>query len=172
MNIAQSVMDEEKAINGESKQHLKLLMTIGRRMSYLLNDLIDVTRMEQKGIPIHKRPVDLQPIITMVIDMQKFIGEEKKLQIIANIPERFPFVLADQNRLIQILFNLLHNAVKFTDEGAITIDVEKRKNYAAIQVTDTGIGIDKEAQSESSFHMNKVVIHMVKGRIWTWAKYL
>ncbi|MDA1923970.1 ATP-binding protein [Bacillus cereus] len=146
MNIAQSVMDEEKAINGESKQHLKLLMTIGRRMSYLLNDLIDVTRMEQKGIPIHKRPVDLQPIITMVIDMQKFIGEEKKLQIIANIPERFPFVLADQNRLIQILFNLLHNAVKFTDEGAITIDVEKRKNYAAIQVTDTGIGIDKEAQ--------------------------
>ncbi|MEC2477199.1 histidine kinase dimerization/phospho-acceptor domain-containing protein [Bacillus cereus] len=102
MNIAQSVMDEEKAINGESKQHLKLLMTIGRRMSYLLNDLIDVTRMEQKGIPIHKRPVDLQPIITMVIDMQKFIGEEKKLQIIANIPERFPFVLADQNRLIQI----------------------------------------------------------------------
>lgn len=96
-------------------------------MSYLLNDLIDVTRMEQKGIPIHKRPVDLQPIITMVIDMQKFIGEEKKLQIIANIPERFPFVLADQNRLIQILFNLLHNAVKFTDEGAITIDVEKRK---------------------------------------------
>lgn len=88
----------------------------------------------------------MQPIITMVIDMQKFIGEEKKLQIIANIPERFPFVLADQNRLIQILFNLLHNAVKFTDEGAITIDVEKRKNYAAIQVTDTGIGIDKEAQ--------------------------
>lgn len=54
MNIAQSVMDEEKAINGESKQHLKLLMTIGRRMSYLLNDLIDVTRMEQKGIPIHR----------------------------------------------------------------------------------------------------------------------
>ena len=162
MNIAQSVMDEEKAINGESKQHLKLLMTIGRRMSYLLNDLIDVTRMEQKGIPIHKRPVDLQPIITMVIDMQKFIGEEKKLQIIANIPERFPFVLADQNRLIQILFNLLHNAVKFTDEGAITIDVEKRKITRLFRLQILVLELIKKRKSESSFHMNKVVIHMVK----------
>lgn len=146
INIAQSVIDEEKSIKENNKQHLKLLMTIGRRMSYLLNDLIDVTRMEQKEIAIHKRPVDLQPIITMIIDMQKFISEEKKLQIIANVPERFPFVFADQNRLIQILFNLLHNAVKFTDEGVITIDVEERNNYAVIHVTDTGIGIDKETQ--------------------------
>ncbi|MDA1958418.1 sensor histidine kinase, partial [Bacillus cereus group sp. BcHK114] len=88
INIAQSVIDEEKSIKENNKQHLKLLMTIGRRMSYLLNDLIDVTRMEQKEIAIHKRPVDLQPIITMIIDMQKFISEEKKLQIIANVPER------------------------------------------------------------------------------------
>ena len=48
INIAQSVIDEEKSIKENNKQHLKLLMTIGRRMSYLLNDLIDVTRMEQK----------------------------------------------------------------------------------------------------------------------------
>ncbi|MGG0292385.1 ATP-binding protein [Bacillus pacificus] len=146
INIAQSVIDRERLIEAESKQHLKLLMTIGRRMSYLLNDLIDVTKIEQKGIAIHKEAVDLQLIITMVIDIQKFILEEKKIKIIVNIPESFPFVLADQNRLIQILFNLLHNAVKFTDEGTITIDVEKRNNNAIIRVKDTGIGIDKETQ--------------------------
>ncbi|MFJ8528083.1 ATP-binding protein [Bacillus sp. NPDC094106] len=147
INIARGVIHNEKAkLPNESKQNLQLLMTIGRRMSYLLNDLIDVKRMEQKEMTINKQALELQPIITTVVDMQKFIMEEKRLRINMNIPAQFPLVLADQNRVIQILFNLLHNAVKFTDEGFITIDVEEQNNYAVIHVKDTGIGIDQETQ--------------------------
>ncbi|MGC7930349.1 ATP-binding response regulator [Lysinibacillus sp. VIII_CA] len=70
--------------------------------------------------------------------------EGKPVQFVLKIPEDFQRVLADENRVIQIVFNLVHNAVKFTNEGSITISSYTRNGMANIVITDTGIGVDDE----------------------------
>ncbi|MDV2686419.1 ATP-binding protein [Alkalihalophilus lindianensis] len=148
INIAQSIVTkEEKQLTSQSKKQLGLLITVGRRMSYLLNDLIDVTKIKQHEISLNIKTINLQPIIESVVEMQRIMTTEKPLNIELEIPKTFPLVLADPNRLNQILFNILHNAVKFTDTGGISVKVSQRNTYAIIAVKDTGIGIDKEMQS-------------------------
>src|SRR5699024_4593994 len=77
--------------------------------------------------------------------MIRFMTEKKSLKLTLNVPATFPAVYADQNKLIQILFNLLHNAVKYTDEGSITVDATHKKKVATITVNDTGIGMSDQA---------------------------
>ncbi|WP_171650597.1 sensor histidine kinase [Paenibacillus foliorum] len=117
---------------------------VGRRMSYMLNDLLDMNRLRESGIILYKRNLRLQGIASGVIDMLRFMTQGKPLQLINNIPDTFPYVIADENRMIQILFNLLHNAVKFTNEGRVTIRAAVATGHVRIFVEDTGIGMDEE----------------------------
>jgi two-component system sensor histidine kinase ChiS len=145
LNIAQVVLDSEKDSMGEKNtENMELLISIGRRMSFLLNDLQDLTRLKEKGIHLQVANVQIQAAASGVIDMLRFVVEGKPIRFFNNIPESFPPVLADENRLIQILFNLLHNALKYTNEGSIRIDSEIRKDMAYIRITDTGVGMDEE----------------------------
>src|SRR5690625_7156377 len=76
--------------------------------------------------------------------MLQFLIENKNIPREVRIPSDFPTVAADKNRLIQILFNLLHNAVKYTDEGIITIDADVQDEMVHIQITDPGIGMSEK----------------------------
>ncbi|MFB9752121.1 ATP-binding protein [Paenibacillus hodogayensis] len=147
MNIAQSIQERYKIILGKKgADDLELLVSIGRRMSFMLNDLLDLNRLQDSGIRLHVGGVHLQAVASGVLDMLRFMTEGKPIKLVSRIPESFPPVLADENRLVQIMFNLLHNAVKFTNEGSITIDAAVQRNIAVIRVADTGIGMDEETQ--------------------------
>jgi sensor histidine kinase YesM len=147
INMAQSVIDQDDSrLNPQSKQNLELLMIIGRRMSYLLNDLIDVTKIQQNKISLNKQPIALLPAVTTVVNVQRFMMVAKNLHFQLDIPKDFPRVYADEIRLGQIIFNLLHNAVKFTENGVIAVEAELRKNQAVIRIKDSGIGMDQETQ--------------------------
>lgn len=76
--------------------------------------------------------------------MLQLNAEVKSIQITNQIPEDFPLVHADENRIIQILFNLLHNAVKYTNDGVILISAYVNDGRAYIVVADTGIGMDED----------------------------
>ena len=76
--------------------------------------------------------------------MLRFMKEGKNIEFVHNIPESFPNVEADKNRLIQILFNLVHNAVKYSNEGKIIVFAEEKDGMAAIYVKDSGIGMDQQ----------------------------
>lgn len=147
LNIAESVLEREKsALGKKGAEDIRLLISIGRRMSLLLNDLLDMKRLQETGIHLHTGSVRVQAVASGVLDMLRFMTEGKPIRFINYVPERFPPVLADENRLIQIMFNLLHNAVKFTNEGSITIQAFIRNGRAVIRIADTGIGIDEETQ--------------------------
>lgn len=79
--------------------------------------------------------------------MLGFMTEGKPIRFSMDIPESFPHVRADEKRFVQILFNLLHNAVKYTEEGTISISAETKGGQAVIHVSDTGIGMDEDTQS-------------------------
>ncbi|HZH58940.1 MAG TPA: ATP-binding protein, partial [Metabacillus sp.] len=147
INMAQNIIDKDiSKLTSQSKQNLELLMVIGRRMSYLLNDLINVTKMQQNNISLNKQTVALLPAITTVVNVQKMMIDQKNLQFQLDIPKNFPRVYADESHLRQILFNLLNNSVKYTENGVIAVEAEVKSNKAVIHIKDSGIGMDEETQ--------------------------
>ncbi|RIE01129.1 response regulator [Cohnella faecalis] len=146
LNIAQTVLDDGgRSDEARNRDNLKLLVAVGKRMSYLLNDLLDLTRLKENRVHLQLRDVRVQAIASGVLDMIRVMIGDKPIRLANDIPEAFPPVKADENRLIQILFNLLHNAAKFTNEGTIKVDAYVRDGMAYICVSDTGIGMNEAA---------------------------
>lgn len=145
INIAQTVVTkEQEKMNTSSVKDMELLITISRRMSHMLGDLLDVARIQEHRISLQQEPLKLQSIVPSVIGMLKFMIENKPIQLRINIAESMPPIMADEKRLVQILYNLLHNALKYTEEGSITVSAVSHEGYAMIHISDTGVGMDKE----------------------------
>lgn len=143
LNMSQSVLKREQHLLQErSIKELEMILSVGRRMSLILNDLLDVMSLREGNPRLQKKTISIQPIVTGVLDMLQFSIEVKPVKIINNIPKELPPVIADENRLIQIFFNLLHNAIKFTNEGEISIRAFVKERRVFIVITDTGIGMD------------------------------
>ncbi len=147
INIAHNVVTREKnRLDERSLEDMELLVTIGRRMSHLLGDLLDVVRLKEHRIVLRQSPLSIQSVVPGIIAMLQFMAERKPVHLHMEIPESFPLVMADEERLVQILYNLLHNALKHTEEGTITVSAEICEGHALIHVTDTGIGMDEDTR--------------------------
>lgn len=147
INIAHNVITREQSrLDERSLEDMELLITIGRRMSHLLGDLLDVVRLKEHRIVLRQGPLSIQSVVPGVIAMLQFMVERKSVRLHMEIPESFPLVMADEERLVQILYNLLHNALKHTEEGTISVSAEIREGHALIHVTDTGIGMDEDTR--------------------------
>lgn len=145
INIAQSILqDEKELLTATSRESLELLVRVGHRMTFLLDDLLDISKLQEQRIHLGKKNVNLHNVTSGVLDMVRYLTEGKDLQLNLNISASFPNVDADENRVIQILYNLIYNAVKFTESGSVTIDADTENGFATIQIRDTGIGISEE----------------------------
>lgn len=145
LNMSQSVLNRERHLLQErSIKDLETVLSVGRRLTLILNDLIDVMSLRDGHPRLQEQAIRIQPIVTGVLDMLQFNVEVKSVKVANQIPEDFPPVMADENRVIQIVFNLLHNAVKYTNEGVISIQATAKDGWAYIAITDTGIGMDEE----------------------------
>ncbi|MDD9271769.1 ATP-binding protein [Paenibacillus sp. GCM10023248] len=145
MNIAQSVLNNPlHTIHEEHRARLEIQVSVARRMTLLLDDLIDAARLREKNVRLQISSVNLQSVVASIVQMIRYQIEGKPISLHVDIADNFPFVKADENRLIQIMFNLLHNAVKFTDKGDITVHANIVNGMAHVQIKDTGIGMDQE----------------------------
>jgi len=142
INIAQSMQeDKEQPQSKSNARNLELLISIGKRMSYLLNDMADVAKLNENHVALHTAPLDMRAVTAGVLEMVRFITEGKPIRFRTVFPDSLPRVMADENRLIQVLLNLLHNAIKHTDEGEIVVSAALQEGMVCVRVTDTGIGI-------------------------------
>lgn len=139
--------DESYSKSIQDKDDLKYLIDIGKSMSFGLVNLLDYTKLKEQVV-VHPVRLSIQSIIPAVFEMLKYITDGKKIQIVSTISEEFPYVYADEKRFIQILFNLIHNATKYTNEGVIEIRAEMKKGMAIIHILDTGIGIDEKTREQ------------------------
>jgi len=145
LNISQGVLDRERlSMKEESVKDMEIVLSVGRRMSFILNDLLDAMSLKVNAPRLRYGAFSIHAIATGVFDMLQWMREGTPVRLSNDIPERFPRVYADENRVIQIVFNLLHNAVKFTSEGTVSIRAEEKDGKACVTVADTGIGIDEE----------------------------
>lgn len=113
-----------------------------KRLLAIVNDFLDISRLEQGKVPLHTEPVDLTDVIKKSLREMKVLSDPKDIKIIFNKPnEAFPPVLANTERVKQIIINLMSNALIHTEKGSITLSMEKIKNNVAVSITDTGRGI-------------------------------
>lgn len=145
INIAESIQIEDKELlSSRSQENLDLLINIGKRMNFILNDLNTDNQIKEGVMKLSKTPVNVHASVALVIELLRFMKDGKQVQLISTIDPQFPNVLADETRFIQILFNLLHNALKYTEEGSVMVEASDEGDMAAIYVKDTGVGIQSE----------------------------
>ncbi|MFD1178042.1 ATP-binding protein [Paenibacillus puldeungensis] len=145
LNMAQSVLEEEGGRLGEKQRsNLQLMIRLGQRMSLSLNDLLDAALLKEQNIRLNKLSVHLPAVASGVVDLLFYISEGKQVQIVNRIPDNFPAVLVDENRLVQIMFNLLYSFIKQTNEGMIEIYAEIKNEMAHIYVSNSGYGLNGE----------------------------
>lgn len=115
------------------------------QMVRLVDDLLDISRVNHGKIELRKQRVALEPVIRQAVDAASDLAHCMEHKLTVSIPEQPIFVFADPMRLTQIVGNLLSNACKFTDRrGHIALEVERTEGHAVIRVRDTGIGIAPE----------------------------
>ena len=149
-------------LNAEQSRHLSMILDCGNRMTHLLNNILDFSRMKRASLPLDIQPINVRDVVESVMALFKAMARDKSILFVNDIPENGLMADADENRLRQILHNLIGNAVKFTREGEIRVfaeiqggkNGEKQKRGAIrVSIADSGIGIpiDKQSQIFKSF---------------------
>ncbi|MDR2356880.1 MAG: response regulator [Oscillospiraceae bacterium] len=142
IGIVESMIDGAAgALTDEQKYNLALVANSGKRLSNLVNDILDFTKLKNKEIELQLKPVDLKTAVDTVIALSRPLAKGKDLKLVNEVDASFTAVNADENRIQQILYNLVGNAIKFTEKGSVTVSAGIVDGMAAISVSDTGIGI-------------------------------
>ncbi|SIS64927.1 ATP-binding protein [Salimicrobium flavidum] len=147
INITDNVLRHSSdKLPSKNEEDLKNLLSLGNQMNFLLNDFLDISKLEHTYTMPDRKGVDLSAVVSGVISMVRFKTEAKRIHIHSDIPSPFPRVLANKNRLIQILYNLLDNAIKYTPEGSIAVYARESTSEVTVYVEDTGIGLTQEGK--------------------------
>ena len=134
-------------LNSAAKQHLSMILHSSRRLAQLVNDIIDYSKLRNSDIILKKISIDLGSMTETILTMIKPRVENKNITMINDIKPGQFFVLADEERLQQILLNLIGNSVKFTENGNIKISASLNAfRECLIEISDTGIGISPDKQ--------------------------
>lgn len=148
-SIKSSVETLKPTIAGEAKRYLEIIDSTSLTMLELVNDLLDVSKLESGKFDVIAQSEDLTPIIKERVESFEPLAAEKNIKITLEIEENLPEAYFDKIRTKQVLNNLLSNAIKYTESGVITIKVKKETIDGnpvdiLISITDTGIGIEAE----------------------------
>lgn len=157
-----------------------------RHLLHLIDDVLDLTRIEVREMRMKLEPTDLKSVILESIDMIRPLVAEERVALGVDVPEHLPLVMIDRARVQQVLLNLLNNARRFTDEGRIRVQTQVGEEFVRVTVADTGVGIPSEDQANvfKEFHqvesalarrrggsglglaISKRFIGLHNGRIW------
>ncbi len=156
---AETLLNEDATQTKAQEQFVVKILNHASRLSRLVSDLLELSRLESGDVKLKRTPCHLNTFYEPILDVFEPILEESELVLRWNIPENLPQVSVDQQLFMQVLVNLIDNAIKYTpDSGEITVSAETRPRETAeepnihseeivVQVRDTGIGIPMESQS-------------------------
>ncbi len=133
-------LEEEEHDTGK-QENLSMIISSARRLSSLVNDILDFSKLKNHEIELRRKPLDLKALVDVIIRIHQPLIEGKNLELVNEIPEDTPLIHADEDRMQQILFNLIGNAAKFTERGEIVVKAMADGDMVKASVSDTGIGI-------------------------------
>ncbi len=124
--------------------NLAMIIASGKRLASLVNDILDFSKLKRQELQLQKKPVDIRVLTGLVLKFSEPLLASKNLTLRNNTSPDVPPVDGDENRLQQILHNLIGNAIKFTASGSVTVSAAENKGMVEISIADTGIGIPKD----------------------------
>jgi signal transduction histidine kinase/CheY-like chemotaxis protein len=122
-------------------ENLKVVVSEGERLTKLIDDVLDLAKIEAGKLEWHMESVSMADVIDRATAATSSLLDNKGLALVKDVPADLPAVTADRDRLIQVVINLISNAVKFTSEGSVTCRVRRDGGYLVVSVIDTGMGI-------------------------------
>lgn len=140
------------ALNDKQRQYINVIHECGYQQLNLINDLLDIAKIEAGREELEIVTVSVEEICHMCISVVRELATKRGLQLLLEISPDVTTCNADERRLKQILLNLLSNAVKFTESGSVTLKVDREAEYIKFAVIDTGIGISPE-EGEKLFQL-------------------
>jgi PAS domain S-box-containing protein len=168
------------------RHNLETILSEGERLTALINDVLDISKLEAGKVEWKMEKVMLADIIDRAVSATASLFEQKKILFIRDIQYNLPFVIADRDKMIQVMINLLSNAVKFTEKGSVTCKVRQEEDEVIVSLIDTGRGIsdgdreiifekfkqagdtltDKPTGTGLGLPICKQIIEFHGGRIW------
>jgi signal transduction histidine kinase len=178
-------------LNEEQKKQLNMVRRSSQHLLALINDVLDISKIEAGQLPMALEKIDVRPIIEKAAQSARPLADAKGLALTFETVPEIDIVIGDQRRVEQVLLNLLSNAIKFTEEGSVKVVCETDQENVIVKVMDTGIGIKEEDSHEvfQSFRqidsglarkydgtglglaISKRLVELMGGRIWmtsTW----
>jgi signal transduction histidine kinase/DNA-binding response OmpR family regulator/HAMP domain-containing protein len=139
------LMLEKVDLEPRNKERLKVVLNSGKRLMTLINDILDLSKIEAGKVEIIHEDVLLEEIIEEISGSIVLLANEKNIvyEVIRNV-DTHTVISIDRGKVVQVLINLLGNAVKYTDTGKVTLKVSVGNDMLNFEVIDTGIGIAKE----------------------------
>jgi PAS domain S-box-containing protein len=142
-------------LNAEQTKQLGMVRGSARHLLQLINDVLDLSKIEAGQLEVRAEPFELKDALEQVANLVKPLAEKKGLALTIVAPADLGAMMSDRRRVEQILINLLNNAIKFTEQGQVTLTAERLADYQAsptagpraavrLRVSDTGIGIKPE----------------------------
>lgn len=141
------LMERDVALDERHRSELQTINRSGRHLLSLINDVLEIARIETGRTTLQNIPFDLQDVLRSVEEMSRLRAQAKGLDFSVEQFGKLPFcVLGDAQHLRQVLINLLSNAVKYTHQGCISLRLTAIDDHIRFEVTDTGLGIDPSEQ--------------------------
>lgn len=128
----------------EQKDYVNIINESSMALLTIVNDILDMTKIDMNNMSISKNPFNVRDCVNSSIKIVKHFIKEKNIKLIVKLRNVPNIVIGDQDRVKQVLVNLLQNAIKFTEKGEICIEAKYTKNILRFKIMDTGIGIKQE----------------------------
>ncbi|MDB9706339.1 ATP-binding protein [Porticoccaceae bacterium] len=148
------------------RESIKVMRSSSEHLTDLIEGLVDISKIEAGRLDLHRNKVDMLAMIEQLMYMFQIQAQTKNISLNFSHQERLPeTVIADGKRLRQVMINLISNAIKFTPEGSVSVELKYRNQVAYFTVTDTGVGIEQDDISRISEAFVRIAnpLHQVAG---------
>jgi two-component system sensor histidine kinase ChiS len=157
IGLAESLrMGAAGPLSEDAKENLDLIAYSGKRLAHLVDDILDFSKIKNSSLSLKLQPTDLYSMVEIVFATCKSMLGGKDILIINAVKKDFPLLNADENRLQQILTNLVGNSLKFTEQGKVEVSAILEDGIAKITIFDTGIGIPHEKKEDIFLSFSQV----------------
>ena len=139
---------EERRAADQIQENMDIIVCEAERLTELINDVLDIAKMEAGKVQWRKQAVSMADVIRQSLDSTRGLWVSKGIEVVVEVEEGLPLVLGDRSRLVQVMVNLISNAVKFTEQSPVVCRAHSDGGSLLVSVEDRGVGIPDKSQED------------------------